>query len=96
MIRFKVEQKKNVTMTVVPRDSMRMNVEKAVAVGLAGNTYNESYTIVPEVDEQRMRTKDKFMKDDVVITAIPFFKVSNNSGGNTVYIGSEVQRNGSF
>lgn len=96
MIRFKVERKKSVTMTVVPRDSMRMNVEKAAAVGLAGNTYNESYTIVPEVEEQRMRTKDKFMKDDVVITAIPFFEVSNNSGGNTVYIGSEVQRNGSF
>ena len=52
--------------------------------------YEGMYDVTPRVVEQRMETKDKIMKDDVTIKSIPFFNVSNTSGGCTVYIGNEV------
>lgn len=89
MIRFKIEQK-SVTMTVNPHKSVQMKVEKAVTVGVSSRTYEGSYEVIPMVNGQTMETKEKYMKDDVTVHPIPFFSVGNNSGGNTVFIGSEV------
>ena len=52
--------------------------------------YKGSYEVTPKVAEQSMYTKDKLMAEDVKIKSIPFFSVSNETGGNTVYIGKEV------
>lgn len=52
--------------------------------------YSESYVATPTVDSQIFPTADKFMKHDFTVNAIPYFSVSNLSGGNTVYIGNEV------
>lgn len=52
--------------------------------------YQGGYDVTPKVVEQKMETKDKVMRDDVTIKSIPFFNVSNTSGGSTVYIGNEV------
>lgn len=52
--------------------------------------YQGVYDVTPKVVEQRMETKDKVMRYDVTIKSIPFFNVSNTSGGSTVYIGNEV------
>lgn len=52
--------------------------------------YEGAYSVTPKVVEQRMETKNKVMTDDVTIKSIPFFNVSNESGGNTVFIGNEV------
>lgn len=57
---------------------------------VGGTPYEGEYTIVPKVSEQTMPTKEKVMIDDVLVKAIPFFNVSNTSGGSTVYIGKEV------
>ena len=73
-----------------------MKVESAVQVGTSGQIFNGSYEIIPSVEGTTMDTKNKYMRDDVNIHPIPFFSVGNNSGGNTVYIGSEVLRNGGF
>ena len=93
MIQFKVERK-SITMTVNPQKSVQMKVEKAVTVGVSSRTYEGSYEVIPMVDGQIMETKEKYMKDDVTVHPIPYFSVGNNSGGNTVYIGSEVLING--
>jgi hypothetical protein len=77
-------------MTVNPQKSFKMKVEKAVAVGVESNTYNGSYVVIPTVEGQLMETKNKYMKDDVNVRPIPFYSVGNNSGGNTVFIASEV------
>ena len=53
--------------------------------------YNGGYSVTPRVDEQLLCTAKKFMVEDVTIKAIPFYNVSNNSGGNTVYIGKEIE-----
>lgn len=52
--------------------------------------YKGAYEVTPKVTEQSLKTKDKHMTDDVKIKSIPFFNVSNTSGGSTAYIGSEV------
>lgn len=52
--------------------------------------YKGAYEVTPRVTEQSLKTKDKHMADDVKIKSIPFFNVSNTSGGSTAYIGSEV------
>lgn len=57
---------------------------------IGGEPYDGDYSVTPKVDSQTMATKGKIMTDDVQIKSIPFFNVSNTSGGSTVYIGSEV------
>lgn len=57
---------------------------------VGGEPYEGDYSVTPKVDAQTMATKGKVMMDDVLIRSIPFFNVSNTSGGNTVYIGNEV------
>ena len=57
---------------------------------VGGEPYGGDYQITPAVDAQTMPTKGKVMTDDVTVQAIPFFNVSNNSGGSTVYIAKEI------
>lgn len=49
--------------------------------------YEGSYTVTPMVAEQTLDTSQKLMQSDVVIKKIPYFEVSNNSGGITASIG---------
>ena len=49
--------------------------------------YEGDYDIIPAVDEQVLSTKEKTMRDDLVIQEIPVYKTTNTSGGYTVIIG---------
>lgn len=49
--------------------------------------YDGDCTIIPTFDEQRMRTENKLMTDDVTILSIPYSEVSNPEGGLTINIG---------
>ena len=57
---------------------------------IGGIEYEGSYEVTPKVDSQNLPTKNKVLVDDMTVKAIPFFNVSNISGGSTVFIGSEV------
>lgn len=48
--------------------------------------YEGDYTITPKVEEQKMQTKNKMMKENVIIEQIPFHEFSNETG-TTVVIG---------
>lgn len=52
--------------------------------------YEGEYDVTPKVDSQTLPTKEKYLLKDVTIKGIPFFKVSNEEGGQTVYIGKEM------
>ena len=52
--------------------------------------YKGEYVFTPKVNAQTIPTKSKVLTEDVTINAIPYFDVTNTSGGSTVYIGSEV------
>lgn len=52
--------------------------------------YDGEYEVTPKVVSQSLPTEEKYLKKDITVNAIPFFEVSNASGGNTIYIGNEV------
>lgn len=53
--------------------------------------YEGDYDVTPKVDRQTLKTKHKYMIDDVRILAIPYFEVGNTTGGNTVYIAEKIE-----
>ncbi len=70
------------------------NLQKVTVTGDV-DPYEGEYVITPKVESQTMPTAQKYMTQDVQIKGIPIFETSNNSGGKTVYIGSEVEIYGS-
>lgn len=53
-------------------------------------SYTGEYGATPKVVAQTLPTAQKFLSQNVTIAKIPYFEVSNTSGGDTVYIGNEV------
>lgn len=53
--------------------------------------YDGDYEVTPKVDSQTIPTAQKFLTDDMRIKAIPFYNVSNTTGGSTVFIGKELE-----
>ncbi len=51
------------------------------------STYSGPYRVVPSGNEQKLYTSEKVMADDVTVESIPYFEVSNASGGTTAIIG---------
>lgn len=52
--------------------------------------YDGPYEAVPKVEAQTIPTAKKLMTDDVTVHGVPFYEVSNDQGGNTVYIAKEL------
>lgn len=61
-----------------------------VAAGDAEH-YTGEYIVTPDTESQTLETAGKLLDDNVTIKEIPFYNVSNNSGGSTVYIGREIE-----
>lgn len=55
----------------------------------AHETYDGSYTIVPKITEQVLETGNKLMANDLTITSIPTYEVSNEKG-TTFYIADSI------
>lgn len=52
--------------------------------------YTGAYDVDPKFTEQKLATNGKKMLDDVTVEAIEVQRVSNTSGGRTVYIGGLI------
>lgn len=52
--------------------------------------YAGPYVVTPDFVSQTLETEGKIMDDDVDVKAIQVEVVSNTSGGNTVYIGGDI------
>ena len=52
--------------------------------------YDGPYEAIPKVEAQTLPTAKKLMTDDVTVHGVPFYEVSNDQGGNTVYIAKEL------
>ena len=59
-----------------------------IAISGAEDSYDDGYIVTPRVHAQTLNTKNKLMKDNVSVLAIPYYETSNLSG-KTVYIGGE-------
>ena len=54
---------------------------------VGADVFNGKYTVVPKTEEQVLRTRKLVMVDDMTVTEIPVYNITNQSGGRTVYIG---------
>lgn len=53
--------------------------------------YDGEYVVTPSTEDAvTLQTAQKLMDADVHVKKIPFYDVTNNQGGSTVYIGTEV------
>lgn len=52
-----------------------------------GEPYDGEYEVKPKFEVQTLPTAEKYLARDVTVDAIEVSKVSNLSGGKTVYIG---------
>ena len=65
-------------------------VEEEINVTVTGiPEYEGEYTVIPDTTNQVLPTKDLRMKDDLTVTSVPYFEMSNEKG-ITVYIASNV------
>jgi len=55
--------------------------------------YSGDCHIIPKVEEQVLETRDKLMTDNITVTSIPYYEVSNPQGGTTVIIGGNNNGN---
>lgn len=62
-------------------------VEPAVTVSVGGDIYTGDYIVDPDFSGKTLETKGKTMGEDVTVKPIEVTRVSNPSGGTTIYIG---------
>lgn len=65
-------------------------ISGTISVPMNYEAYDGEYKVTPAIHEQTMATSQKVMKDDVTIKKIPYYDVSNQAGGSTIYIGGDV------
>lgn len=53
--------------------------------------YTGDYQVTPTADGTTLPTAQKQMDDDITVHPIPYYCVSNPAGGETVYIGTDVE-----
>ena len=67
------------------------NVQTVVErIAVDVENYEGSYVVTPKVEAQVIPTANKFLSNDMTVKSIPYYEVSNTSGGSTVFIGKEV------
>lgn len=54
--------------------------------------YTGPYLVEPSCSEQILKTTGKYMTENVNVHRIPFYEVSNASGGTTVIIDKPIQQ----
>lgn len=67
-------------------DSFNVELGQVMEVPTAP-AYTGEYEVIPKFTEEVLKTKNKLMKDNVVVYPIEVARVSNPSGGTTIYIG---------
>ncbi len=59
------------------------------------DVYSGDYKVVPRASSsQTLHTANKVLKEDILVTEVPYWETSNESNGTTAYIAKEVDANG--
>lgn len=69
-----------------------LDIEETIVIDPSTHDYYRGiYVVTPRAYSQTvLETADKIMRDDVTVLEIPYYEVSNLSGGYTVNIAEEV------
>lgn len=73
------------------KEKFTVDFKELTEIG-SSETFLGPYLVTPSAEKIVLETKSKTMKEDITINPIPFFEVSNTAGGNTIYIGGEIER----
>ena len=77
--------------TITEQDEGKvLMVKKGGAVWEDLPVYEGEYAVTPAVVEQVMNTAQKMMTTNITINPIPYYEVENTGGGDTAYIGKEI------
>lgn len=72
--------------------NLNVNVKVSMLQGgqYSGEVYEGPYTVTPLVKELvELYTKDKLMRENVIVEKVPISETSNIAGGYTLYVGEE-------
>lgn len=78
----------SITLTGVINDVATLSgtIQEAAAYEPKGKLYDGKYSVIPDTDAVVLPTKDKTMREDIKVFAIPYWETSNDTG-TTVTIG---------
>lgn len=69
------------------QEEYSLEVTPAEAINLSGKPYEGEYLVKPDFIGMTLPTKDRVLNKNVTVNPIEVARVSNPSGGTTVYIG---------
>lgn len=90
MIRIRIQTAPVISVRIQDSPHINVNVSAITKVLPESDVFSGPYSVVPKIKAQTLNTADKYMAKDVSVDAVPFYSVSNQSGGNTVYIAKEL------
>ena len=80
-----------VNVSIIPQEPVTVHVDAVIRTSANDvPVYDGPYEAIPKVEAQTLPTAKKLMMDDVTVHGVPFYEVSNDQGGNTVYIAKEL------
>lgn len=71
----------------ISQEEYDLEVTPAEAINVSGEPYEGEYLVNPDFTGTILPTKDRVLDNDVTVNPIEVSRVSNPSGGTTVYIG---------
>lgn len=71
----------------VRTDEYLLSTSVVETVSVEGDPYTGDYVVDPSFVKSTLPTKDKLLLEDVTVNPIEVARVSNPSGGKTIYIG---------
>ncbi len=77
----------------VSNNAETLSVESSVGITvieIEGEPYTGSYRVDPTFERQILLTRNKILTDNVNVAPIEVQRVSNLSGGKTIYIGGNI------
>ena len=90
MIRIRIQTAPVISVRIQDSPHINVNVSAITKILPEGDVFSGPYNVVPKVNAQTLETADKYMTQDVSVDAVPFYSVSNQYGGNSVYIAKEL------
>lgn len=66
---------------------LELNLNGEVILVANAESYTGDYEVMPKTTAQELETAQKLMTDNVTVSAIPYYEVSNDTG-TTVTIGA--------
>ena len=91
MIKIKAVESKPMKVSIRHNDVTNIKISSTIVEVIDGvERYEGEYRVIPKAHtEQTLLTRNKYLSDDVKVSQVPYFEVSNTKG-QTVFIASEV------